>query len=110
MQTTKTSVRGAINMLGLAKRVKARILQASTSEVYGDPKVHPQTEDYWGNVNSIGTRSCYDEGKRCAETLFFDYHRQYQLNIKVARIFTIPTARACIRTTGAWCPTSSSRP
>ena len=87
VQTTKTSVHGAINMLGLAKRVKARILQASTSEVYGDPKVHPQTEDYWGNVNPIGTRSCYDEGKRCAETLFFDYHRQYKLKIKVARIF-----------------------
>src|ERR1039457_4345740 len=87
VQTTKTSVHGAINMLGLAKRVKARILQASTSEVYGDPKVHPQTEDYWGNVNPIGTRSCYDEGKRCAETLFFDYYRQYRLKIKVARIF-----------------------
>jgi len=87
VQTTKTSVHGAINMLGLAKRVKAKILQASTSEVYGDPKVHPQTEDYWGNVNPIGTRSCYDEGKRCAETLFFDYHRQYKLRIKVARIF-----------------------
>jgi len=87
VQTTKTSVHGAINMLGLAKRVKAKILQASTSEVYGDPKVHPQTEDYWGNVNPIGTRSCYDEGKRCAETLFFDYYRQYQLKIKVARIF-----------------------
>ncbi len=87
VQTTKTSVHGAINMLGLAKRVKAKILQASTSEVYGDPKVHPQTEDYWGNVNPIGTRSCYDEGKRCAETLFFDYHRQYKLKIKVARIF-----------------------
>ena len=87
MQTTKTSVHGAINMLGLAKRVKAKILQASTSEVYGDPKVHPQTEDYWGNVNPIGFRSCYDEGKRCAETLFFDYHRQHKLRIKVARIF-----------------------
>jgi UDP-glucuronate decarboxylase len=87
VQTTKTSVHGAINMLGLAKRVKAKILQASTSEVYGDPKVHPQTEDYWGNVNPIGTRSCYDEGKRCAETLFFDYYRQYKLRIKVARIF-----------------------
>ena len=87
VQTTKTSVHGAINMLGLAKRVKAKILQASTSEVYGDPKVHPQTEDYWGNVNPIGIRSCYDEGKRCAETLFFDYHRQYQVRIKVARIF-----------------------
>ncbi|MDB5812337.1 MAG: dTDP-glucose 4,6-dehydratase [Betaproteobacteria bacterium] len=87
VQTTKTSVHGAINMLGLAKRVKARILQASTSEVYGDPEVHPQTEDYWGRVNPIGPRSCYDEGKRCAETLFFDYHRQHQLEIKVARIF-----------------------
>ena len=87
VQTTKTSVHGAINMLGLAKRLKARILQASTSEVYGDPEVHPQTEDYWGRVNPIGLRSCYDEGKRCAETLFFDYHRQHRLEIKVARIF-----------------------
>lgn len=87
VQTTKTSVHGAINMLGLAKRLQARILQASTSEVYGDPAVHPQTEDYWGNVNPIGPRSCYDEGKRCAETLFFDYHRQHGLEIKVARIF-----------------------
>ena len=87
VQTTKTSVHGAINMLGLAKRVKARIFQASTSEVYGDPSVHPQTEDYWGNVNTIGPRSCYDEGKRCAETLFFDYHRQHKLDIRVARIF-----------------------
>jgi UDP-glucuronate decarboxylase len=87
VQTTKTSVHGAINMLGLAKRVKARILQASTSEVYGDPEVHPQTEDYWGRVNPVGIRSCYDEGKRCAETLFFDYHRQHQLEIKVVRIF-----------------------
>jgi UDP-glucuronate decarboxylase len=87
VQTTKTSVHGAINMLGLAKRLKCRILQASTSEVYGDPAVHPQTEDYWGNVNPIGPRSCYDEGKRCAETLFFDYHRQTGLEIKVARIF-----------------------
>lgn len=87
VQTTKTSVIGAINMLGLAKRTKARILQASTSEVYGDPEVHPQTEDYWGRVNTIGIRSCYDEGKRCAETLFFDYYRQYQLPIKVVRIF-----------------------
>ena len=86
-QTTKTCVHGAINMLGLAKRTNARILQASTSEVYGDPEVHPQTEDYWGRVNPIGIRSCYDEGKRCAETLFFDYHRQYNLEIKVARIF-----------------------
>ncbi|MBG6210786.1 UDP-glucuronate decarboxylase [Labrenzia sp. EL_126] len=87
VQTTKTSVHGAINMLGLAKRTKARIFQASTSEVYGDPEVHPQTEDYWGRVNPIGVRSCYDEGKRCAETLFFDYHRQHGLEIKVARIF-----------------------
>jgi UDP-glucuronate decarboxylase len=87
VQTTKTSVHGAINMLGLAKRTKAKIFQASTSEVYGDPKVHPQTEDYWGHVNPIGIRSCYDEGKRCAETLFFDYHRQHNLCIKVARIF-----------------------
>ena len=87
VQTTKTSVHGAINMLGLAKRLKCKILQASTSEVYGDPAVHPQTEDYWGHVNPIGPRSCYDEGKRCAETLFFDYHRQHGLEIKVARIF-----------------------
>ncbi len=87
VQTTKTSVHGAINMLGLAKRLRCRILQASTSEVYGDPHVHPQQEDYWGNVNPIGPRSCYDEGKRCAETLFFDYHRQHRLEIKVARIF-----------------------
>jgi UDP-glucuronate decarboxylase len=87
VQTTKTSVHGAINMLGLAKRLGAKILQASTSEVYGDPAVHPQTEDYWGNVNPIGPRSCYDEGKRCAETLFFDYWRQHQLRIKVLRIF-----------------------
>ncbi len=87
VQTTKTSVHGAINMLGLAKRIKAKIFQASTSEVYGDPKVHPQREDYWGHVNPIGMRSCYDEGKRCAETLFFDYRRQHQLRIKVARIF-----------------------
>jgi UDP-glucuronate decarboxylase len=87
VQTTKTSVHGAINMLGLAKRVKAKILQASTSEVYGDPQIHPQTEEYWGHVNPIGSRSCYDEGKRCAETLFFDYWRQHRLRIKVARIF-----------------------
>ena len=87
VQTTKTSVHGAINMLGLAKRVRARIFQASTSEVYGDPAVHPQTEDYWGNVNPIGIRSCYDEGKRCAETLFFDYYRQHKVDIRVARIF-----------------------
>ncbi len=87
IQTTKTSVLGALNMLGLAKRVKARIFQASTSEVYGDPEVHPQIEDYWGRVNPIGIRSCYDEGKRCAETLFFDYYRQHNLDIKVVRIF-----------------------
>jgi UDP-glucuronate decarboxylase len=87
VQTTKTSVHGAINMLGLAKRTKSKILQASTSEVYGDPEIHPQREDYWGNVNPIGIRSCYDEGKRCAETFFFDYHRQHQVEIKVIRIF-----------------------
>ena len=87
VQTTKTSVHGAINMLGLAKRIKAKIMQASTSEVYGDPAMHPQREEYWGNVNPIGPRACYDEGKRCAETLFFDYHRQHRLRIKVARIF-----------------------
>ena len=87
VQTTKTSVHGAINMLGLAKRLRAKILQASTSEIYGDPNVHPQTEDYWGHVNPVGPRSCYDEGKRCAETLFFDYWRQHRLRIKVARIF-----------------------
>src|SRR5262249_38292529 len=87
VQTTKTSVHGAINMLGLANRVHARILQASTSEVYGDPLIHPQDEGYWGHVNPIGLRACYDEGKRCAETLFFDYHRQHRVQIKVARIF-----------------------
>jgi UDP-glucuronate decarboxylase len=87
VQTTKTSVHGAINMLGLAKRIRATILQASTSEVYGDPEIHPQVESYWGRVNPIGSRACYDEGKRCAETLFFDYHRQHRLRIKVARIF-----------------------
>jgi UDP-glucuronate decarboxylase len=87
VQTTKTSVHGAINMLGLAKRIKAKVFQASTSEVYGDPEVHPQQESYWGSVNPIGIRSCYDEGKRCAETLFFDYHRQHNIEIKVARIF-----------------------
>ncbi len=87
VQTTKTAVHGAINMLGLAKRTHAKILQASTSEIYGDPEIHPQRESYWGNVNPIGPRSCYDEGKRCAETLFFDYHRQHRLRIKVARIF-----------------------
>ena len=93
VQTTKTSVHGAINMLGLAKRLRAKIFQASTSEVYGDPAVHPQVEAYWGNVNPIGIRSCYDEGKRCAETLFFDYHRQHALQIKVARIFNTYGAR-----------------
>ena len=87
VQTTKVNVHGSINMLGLAKRLNARIMQASTSEVYGDPTVHPQTEDYWGNVNCVGVRSCYDEGKRCAETLFFDYHRQHRINIRVVRIF-----------------------
>jgi len=87
VQTTKTSVHGAINMLGLAKRINAKIFQASTSEIYGDPSIHPQTEGYWGNVNPVGIRSCYDEGKRCAETLFFDYHRQHNLRIKVGRIF-----------------------
>jgi UDP-glucuronate decarboxylase len=87
VQTTKVNVHGSINMLGLAKRTRAKILQASTSEVYGDPTVHPQTEDYWGNVNCVGIRSCYDEGKRCAETLFFDYHRQHKLDIRVVRIF-----------------------
>ncbi|MEM1111608.1 MAG: UDP-glucuronic acid decarboxylase family protein [Pseudomonadota bacterium] len=87
VQTTKTSVHGAINVLGLAKRMRCKVLQASTSEVYGDPAVHPQPESYWGNVNTVGPRSCYDEGKRCAETLFFDYHRQHELEIKVARIF-----------------------
>src|SRR6056297_3393334 len=87
IKTVKTSVMGAINMLGLAKRIKAKVLQASTSEVYGDPQVHPQTEDYWGHVNPIGSRSCYDEGKRCAETLFYDYHKQNNVKIKIARIF-----------------------
>ena len=87
VQTTKTSVHGAINMLGLAKRTGAKILQASTSEVYGDPEIHPQTEDYWGNVNPLGIRSCYDEGKRCAETLFMDYHRQHEVKTKIVRIF-----------------------
>jgi UDP-glucuronate decarboxylase len=100
VQTTKTSVHGAINMLGLAKRTRARILQASTSEVYGDPEVHPQPESYWGKVNPIGIRSCYDEGKRCAETLFFDYHRQHQTDIKVVRIL-IPTGPACTPMMGA---------
>ena len=108
VQTTKTSVHGAINMLGLAKRLRAKILQASTSEVYGDPDVHPQPEDYWGHVNPVGPRSCYDEGKRCAETLFFDYRRQHNLQIKVARIST-PMVLACTLTTGGWCRTSSSR-
>ena len=101
VQTTKTNVHGAINMLGLAKRVRAKILQASTSEVYGDPAVHPQTEDYWGNVNPIGLRSCYDEGKRCAETLFFDYHRQHQLNItRGAHLQHLRTAHAPQRRPG----------
>jgi UDP-glucuronate decarboxylase len=108
VQTTKSSVHGAINMLGLAKRTRARILQASTSEVYGDPDMHPQPESYWGRVNPIGPRACYDEGKRCAETLFFDYHRQHQLLIKVARIFNTYGPR-CTRTTAAWCRTSSGR-
>lgn len=97
VQTTKTSVHGAINMLGLAKRLKCKIMQASTSEVYGDPVVHPQTEAYWGNVNPIGPRSCYDEGKRCAETLFFDYHRQHGVGIKVARIFNTYGPRMHLR-------------
>lgn len=97
VQTTKTSVHGAINMLGLAKRVGARILQSSTSEVYGDPEIHPQPEDYWGHVNPIGPRSCYDEGKRCAETLFFDYHRQHALEIKVMRIFNTYGPRMDLR-------------
>lgn len=95
VQTTKTSVHGAINILGLAKRLKCKVFQASTSEVYGDPSVHPQTEDYWGNVNPIGPRSCYDEGKRCAETLFFDYYRQHNSRIKVARIFNTYGPRMC---------------
>jgi len=95
VQTIKTNIHGAINMLGLAKRVKAKILQASTSEVYGSPAIHPQIESYWGNVNPIGIRSCYDEGKRCAETLFFDYHRQYDLRIKVARIFNTYGTQMC---------------
>ena len=110
VQTTKTSVHGAINMLGLAKRADgAAILQASTSEVYGDPAVHPQPESYWGNVNPIGPRACYDEGKRCAETLFFDYHRQHELSTSRSRASSTPTARACTRTTAAWCRTSSCR-
>ena len=108
VQTTKTSVHGAINMLGLAKRVKAKILQASTSEVYGDPEIHPQVEAYWGHVNPIGLRSCYDEGKRCAETLFFDYWRQHGLRIKVVRIFNT-YGPACTPMMAGWCRTSSSR-
>ena len=108
VQTTKTSVHGAINMLGLAKRVKAKVFQASTSEVYGDPVVHPQTEDYRGNVNPIGPRACYDEGKRCAETLFFDYSASTSSR-SASPASSTPTARACIRTTGGWCRTSSSR-
>ncbi len=107
VQTTKTSVIGAINMLGLARRTGARILQASTSEVYGDPTMHPQTEDYRGNVNPIGPRACYDEGKRCAETLFFDYHRQHRVEIKYG--FSTRMARGCTRTTAGWCRTSSSK-
>jgi len=106
VQTLKTCVHGSINLLGLAKRLHVPILLASTSEVYGDPQVHPQTEDYWGHVNPIGQRSCYDEGKRCAETLFFDYGRQYRLPIKVA---STPMGRACIRATAGWSPNSSSR-
>ena len=108
VQTTKTSVHGAINMLGLAKRLKCRILQASTSEVYGDPAVHPQTEDYWGNVNPIGIRSCYDEGKRCAETLFFDYHRQHGSKSRSPASST-PMGRECTHRTGASCRISSFR-
>jgi UDP-glucuronate decarboxylase len=104
VQTTKTSVHGAINMLGLAKRLRCKILQASTSEVYGDPEVHPQQESYWGRVNPIGRRSCYDEGKRCAETLFFDYYRQHKLRIKVARIFNTYGPHA--RGDGGWYRTS----
>ena len=108
VQTLKTSVHGAINMLGLAKRIKARIFQASTSEVYGDPHVHPQPESYWGHVNPLGLRACYDEGKRAAETLFFDYHRQHRVRIKVARIFNTYGPRMH-PTTAAWCRTSSCR-
>jgi UDP-glucuronate decarboxylase len=108
VQTTKASVHGAINMLGLTKRCRARIFQASTSEVYGDPEVHPQHESYWGRVNPIGPRACYDEGKRCAETLFFDYYRQHHLDIKVC-VSSIPTAPGCIPTTAEWSATSSSR-
>ncbi len=107
VQTTKTSVHGAINMLGLAKRTRAKILQASTSEVYGDPTIHPQTEDYFGNVNTIGPRACYDEGKRCAETLFFDYYRQHGLRIRVARIFNTYGPRMRPPTTAASSQTSS---
>jgi UDP-glucuronate decarboxylase len=108
VQTLKTCVLGSINMLGLAKRTKARIFQASTSEVYGDPLVHPQPESYWGNVNPLGTRSCYDEGKRAAETLFFDYHRQHGVDVRVVRIFNT-YGLACIPLTGASSRTSSSR-
>jgi UDP-glucuronate decarboxylase len=108
IQTTKTSVHGAINMPGLAKRLKARILQASTSEVYGDPEIHPQVEDYWGRVNPVGIRSCYDEGKRCAETLFFDYYRQWHLEIKVMRIFNTYGPRMHPND-GRWSAISSSR-
>jgi UDP-glucuronate decarboxylase len=102
VQTTKTSVIGAINMLGLAKRLKVKILQASTSEIYGDPDTHPQTEEYWGNVNPIGLRSCYDEAKRCSETLFFDYRRQHNLAIEVVRIFNT-YGPPCTPMTGGWC-------
>ena len=103
VQTLKTNVHGAINMLGLAKRTSAKIFQASTSEVYGDPQVHPQPEGYWGHVNPIGQRSCYDEGKRCAETLFFDYHRQHQLRITQWPAFLIPMALTCIPMMAGWC-------
>ena len=101
VHTTKTNVHGTINVLGMAKRLNVPVFQASTSEVYGDPLVHPQTEDYWGNVNPIGPRSCYDEGKRCAETLFFDYHRQHNISIKVVRILT-PMGRKCTPMMAEW--------
>ena len=107
VQTTKTSVHGAINMLGLAKRLRCKVFQASTSEVYGDPDIHPQPETYWGNVNPIGHRSCYDEAKRCAETLFFDYNRQHGLEIKVAPASSTPMGPECIMPTGGWSRTSS---
>jgi UDP-glucuronate decarboxylase len=108
VQTTKTSVHGAINMLGLAKRIRARILQASTSEIYGDPEVHPQIEGYWGRVNPIGIRSCYDEGKRCAETLFFDYHRQHGVEIKVVRMETSRSTGTASRPAASAMSTTSS--